>query len=169
VAVSTFLGAGDGLHATCLFFYCDGSMVNMNENMEEQQNITPEGGDPVPANIQDIYNDAMREDKELADWNKKRKGYMEGTQLDMLRSHTGRFGNAFEFILDGEHDEEIRDVIGERNLKLFSTIAEPFLQSEATKEQLRMLVDIVGSVAEAPQFQKYVTRGLEEENNQTIQ
>lgn len=120
----------------------------------------------MPTNIRDIYDDALREDEELHEWNKKRPPYPGGTQLELLRSHSGRFGNAFEFLLDEEHEEEIRKVIGEDDWRMLQQISELFLRSEETQEQLRKLIDIVGRIAEHPDFQKHIIRGLDEDTLQ---
>lgn len=135
-------------------------MVHMNQ---EDQQFFKEGGEAVPINIRDIYEEALKEDEELREWNKKRPGYMSGTQLELLRSHSGRFGNAFELLLDEEHEEEIRKVIGKDDWKVLQKISELFLRSEETHEQLRKLIDIVGRIAEHPDFQKHITRGLDED------
>ena len=122
----------------------------------------------MPTNPKDIYDDAMKGDKELREWNKKRPGYVGGTQLELLRSHTKRFGNAFELLVDGEHEEEIRKLVGEDDWRALQQISELFLRSEETWEQLRKLIDIVGRIAEHPSFQRYVTRGLDEDTFQPV-
>lgn len=139
------------------------------ENFEYQQLSREKGNNLMIPERRDLVFDFDKIHEELREWNEKRPGYMQGTQEQIIALHSGRLGNAFEFLEDGEHDEDIRQAIGEKDQKRFWELRNGFVdageqahrvpwhETPEGEELLRILVRI----AEHPNFEKYIMRGVE--------
>jgi hypothetical protein len=141
----------------------------MRMNSESLENQSTEGNDDMGFHLRDMEEDADKEEAELHEWNQKRKGYMEGTQAQLVAQHTGIFGNTIEFMEDGEHEEEIQDVIGKNDWERFWKLRDIYFTAKMTpsewheSQERKNFYTIIEKVAQHPPFRKYVMRGLNQE------
>lgn len=123
--------------------------------------------DKMPPGVKDIWLDGDNAEKKLDEWNQQRPGYMEGTQTQIVALNTGRFGNAIEFMEDGEHENDIIELIGKDEWDAFWKLRDIYFNTKMTPADWRgsperiHFYEIVGKVAQHPPFEKFIMRGVD--------
>lgn len=105
-----------------------------------------------------------KEEEELHEWNKKRGGYMFGTQETLIAMHGGRLGDIISIIDDDEH-KEVRSILSEEEFQEYQVLHDVYFNAKMTpvewheSKERQDFYRILFKVGAHPDIQKYLRRG----------